>query len=110
MAWISGTPVVRGFFGNADVVDMTFTYTRVGNWHEYRAGSHLVDILTAGISHRRAQAPRELVENLDDAALVRHAPLDSLRHQLLELSRGILEISIRGAERSPMAPRDPIPR
>src|SRR5215472_7814902 len=50
-AWMSGNPVVGGFFGNADVVDMTFTYTRVGNSHEHGASSHFMDIFAPGVPH-----------------------------------------------------------
>src|SRR5262249_32088635 len=74
-AWMSGYPVIGGLFGNAHVVYVALTHTRVGNADKHRTGTHLVDVLTAGVSHRSSQTACELVEYLDHAALIRHTPL-----------------------------------
>ena len=56
--------------------------------------AHLLDVAAAGISHGGAQAAGELLQDRDQAALVGHAALDALRHQLLELRGGVLEIAV----------------
>ena len=43
---------------------------------------HLGDGAVAGIAHRRAQAADQLVDDVADRALVRHAALDAFGHQL----------------------------
>ena len=53
----------------------------------------------AGISHGRAQTARELMQYRHQAALVRHAALDALGHQLLELRGRILKIAVAGPVR-----------
>src|SRR5262249_52300554 len=93
----SGYPVIGGLFGNAHIVYVALTHARVGNADKHRSGPHLLDVLTAGVSHRSSQTTCELVEYLDHAALVRHAPLDPFRNQFLELGSSILEITVRGA-------------
>src|SRR6185295_2967179 len=44
-----------------------------------------------------AQPADELLDDRDDAALVRHATLDAFGHELLELFRRVLEIAVGGA-------------
>ena len=56
-----------------------------------------VDVAAARVAHRGAQAARELLEDRDHAALVRHAALDAFGHELLELGGGVLEVAVGGA-------------
>ena len=61
--------------------------------------AHLVDVGAARVTHRGAQAAGELVQDRDDAALVRHAAFDAFRHELLDLGRGVLEVAVARAVR-----------
>ncbi len=53
--------------------------------------------MRADIAHGRAQPAHQLVDDRDDRALVRHATLDALGHELVGRCVGILEVAIRGA-------------
>src|SRR5688500_16078162 len=86
--------VVRRFLGDLHVVHVALAHAGAGHAHELRARAHLGDALAARIAHRGAQAARELVQDRDEAALVRHASFDALGHELLELARGVLEITV----------------
>src|SRR3974390_112541 len=103
----SGHPVVGCLLGDADVVHVTFADASGGDTHEHRAGAHLGNVAAAGITHGCTQSAGELVQDGDDAALVRYATLDALRHPLLELGGGVLEVAVgagmalaHGAERA----------
>src|SRR5262245_18476982 len=107
-AWMSGgratwmgsaDTVVRRFLGDGHVVDVALAHTRVRDPDEFRPRAHLVDVGAAGVAHRGPQAAGELVQDRDDAALVRDAPLDALRHELFDLGRGVLEIAVARAVR-----------
>src|SRR5688500_8809147 len=88
--------VVRRFLGDLHIVHVALAHAGAGHAHELRPRAHLGDALAAGVAHRGAQATRELVQDRDEAALVRHASFDALGHELLELARGVLEIAVGG--------------
>src|SRR5262245_34869786 len=60
----SAGAVVRGFFGDEDVMHMAFAQAGAGDAHEARTLLHLGDGVAAGIAHSRAQAPHELGDDL----------------------------------------------
>src|SRR5678815_4696594 len=104
-AWISGgrrgsadrrstDAIIGRFLGDRHVVHVTLAHPGTGDAHELRAGAHLVYVVAARVAHRRAQPPRELVQDRDDTALVRHAALDAFGHQLFELRGRVLEIAV----------------
>src|SRR4029077_20314586 len=83
--------------GDGDVVHVTFAHAGGGDAHEHRLGAQVGDVVTAGVAHRGAQAAGELVQDGDHTALVWHASLDPLGHELLQLGRRILKVSVGGA-------------
>src|SRR5690348_12685668 len=96
-AWISGDAVIRRFLRDRHVVDVALADARARDTHERRPRAHRLDVLAARIAHCRAQTARELLEDRDDAALVRYASLDPFGHELLELRGRVLEIPVRRA-------------
>src|SRR5580658_10529688 len=90
----SGHPVVGCFLGNGHIVHVTFAHACGRDAHEHRAGAHVRDITAAGIAHGGPQSSGKLVQDGDDAALVRHASLDALGHQLLQLRGRILGVAV----------------
>src|SRR5258708_20249018 len=71
--------VIRTFAGDGDVVDMTFAQARTADAHELRLLMELAEVSRADISHRAAQAARELMHDVAARALLRHLPLHT-RH------------------------------
>jgi hypothetical protein len=61
--------VVRRFLGDRDVVHVALAHAGAGDAHELRPRAHLVDVVAAGVAHRRAQAAGELVHDGDDLPL-----------------------------------------
>src|SRR5512133_795419 len=90
----SADTVIRGFLGDGHVVDMAFAHARAGDAHEFGLRAHLVDVGAARVTHGGPQAARELVQDRDDAALVRHAAFHAFRNQLFDFRRGVLEVAI----------------
>src|SRR5215469_7652949 len=93
----SGHPVVGCLLGDADIVNVALAHPGTRDAHEHRAGAHVGDVTTAGVAHGRPQATGELMEDGHDASLVGHAALYAFGHELLELGRGVLEVSVRRA-------------
>src|SRR5580698_110044 len=93
-AWMSGDAVIGRFLGDGHIVHMAFAHTGVGDAHEFGPGAHDLDGAAAGVAHRRAQAAGQLVQDGNETALVGDAALDALRHELLQLRRGILEVPV----------------
>src|SRR5262245_7475419 len=85
----SAGSVVRGFFGDEDVMHVAFAQAGASDAHETRALLHLGDGLAAGIAHPRAQAADELRDDLRNRAAVGHTALDALGHQLLVRGAGL---------------------
>src|SRR5688500_4310123 len=50
----SAGAIVRGFFGDEDVMHMAFAQAGAGDAHEARTLLHLDDAVAAGIAHPRA--------------------------------------------------------
>src|SRR6187455_213262 len=108
-AWMSGgrnatgarsaDTVIRCFLRDGDVVHVAFAHTGVRDADEARTRAHLVDVAAARVTHRGTQSAGELVQDRDDAALVRDAALDTLGHELFELCGGVLEVTVARAVR-----------
>lgn len=51
-----GVPVlgIWCFFGNTNIMHMTFTHTRIGNSHKLRVGAQCIDVFRACVSHCRS--------------------------------------------------------
>src|SRR5690606_39075292 len=77
-----------------DVVDVALAPPGARDPDEARLRAHLGDAAAPGIAHRRAKPADQLVDDRDDAALVRHAALDALRDELLQLLARVLEIAV----------------
>src|SRR5690606_7956119 len=77
--------VIRRFLRDRDVVDVALAPAGARDPDEPRLRAQLGDVAAAGIAHRRAKPADQLVDDRDDAALVRHAALDALRDELLQL-------------------------
>ena len=73
---------------------MAFLHAGPGDPHELRPGAQFLDRCAAGVAHGRAQPPGQLLDDGDQAALVRHPALDSLRHQLFELLGRVLLVAV----------------
>ena len=82
---------------------MRLAHARRGDAHELRPRAQLANVLAAGVAHRGAQAAGELVQDGDDAALVRNAALDALGDEFFEFGRGVLEVAV--ARAMPLAHR-----
>src|SRR5688572_4562030 len=91
--------VIRRFLGDRHVVDVTLLHACAGDFHETRPGAHLIDVVAAGVAHRRAHTTHQLVHDCDDTPFICDAPFDALRHEFLQLFRCVLEIPVRGAVR-----------
>src|ERR1700690_2036660 len=93
----SGDAVIRRLLRDRDVVYVALAHARAGDAHEGRSRAHLLDIVAAGVAHRRAQPACQLVQDGHQAALVGYAPLDAFGHELLEFGGLVLEIAVRRA-------------
>src|SRR4051794_34717944 len=93
---LSRDPVVWRFLGDLHVVHVALAHSGARDAHELGTRAHLGDALAARVAHRGAQAAGELVQDRDQAALVRHPAFDAFGHEFLELRRGVLKISVGG--------------
>src|ERR1700722_8423874 len=91
--------VVRALARDGDVVDMAFAQARASNAYELRLLVELGEVSCTDISHRRAQAARELMHDVADRALVGNLTLDPLRHQLQRVLDVLLEVAVGGTAR-----------
>src|SRR6266851_4201416 len=87
-------PVVRRLAGDRDVVDVALAQTRAGDADEGAVFLHLGDRAVAGIAHRRAQAADQLMHDVADRPLVRHAAFDPFGDQLQRVDDFLLEIAV----------------
>src|SRR5690606_39362536 len=61
---------------------------------ELRALVHRLDVGAAAVAHRRTEPAEHLVDDLGEVALERHAALDALGDELLEVVLGVLEVAV----------------
>src|SRR5437763_2706553 len=101
----TSAPIVRRLFGDRHVVRMRLPQSRARDADELRA-LHLVDRRRAAIAHRLAQPADELMEDRGERPLVRDAPFDPLRDELLDILDVTLEVAVlRKATRAHRAER-----
>src|SRR3569623_1546207 len=76
---------------------MALAHAGTGHAHEHRLGAHLLDVAATGVTHARAQAAHQLMNDRDHRAFVRHTAFDTLGHQLFHIQLAFLEIAVAGA-------------
>src|SRR5581483_6004459 len=89
----SGAAVIRRILRDRDVVRVRLAQPGARDAHELRFLQSL-DRRRAAVAHRLAKAADELVQHTRERPLVRHAPLDALRHELLDILDVALEIAV----------------
>src|SRR5438046_2362140 len=96
---VSLNSIIRGFLGDLHVVHMRLAYARRSDFDEFGTTAHLVDRRAAAIAHRGPYSAHELMDHCRQRALVRHAALDALGHELFGrvVTLGVLEIAVAGA-------------
>src|SRR5688572_25840617 len=83
--------VVRRFLRDDDVVHVALAEPGRRDPHELRLRLQLGDVRAPGVAHAGAQAAEELVDRRRDRSAIRHAPLDALGHELLDLASTLLD-------------------
>src|SRR6266511_4023946 len=86
-------PIVRRLLRDRHVVWMALAQPRRGDARELRA-LHLLDGRRTAVPHRLAQTADELMQDARKRALVRNAPLDPLRDELLDVLDVPLEVAV----------------
>ena len=71
-------PVVGGFFGDLHVMNVRLTDARRRDLDKGGLVVKLLDALAATVAHARANAASQLIDDLLDATLVRHAAFNAL--------------------------------
>src|SRR5262245_14962909 len=100
----ASAPIVRRLLRDRHVVRMRLPQARGADAHEPGV-VHLVDRRRAAVTHRLPQPADELVDDRSERPLVRDAPLDSLRHELVHRFDVALEIAILRETRAHRAER-----
>src|SRR5262249_15381380 len=85
-------PIIRCFLRDDDVVHVAFSHAGRRDANERRLALERRHVLAAAIAHPRAKTTDELVDHRLNAALVRDAALDALRHELLAAVATALEV------------------
>jgi hypothetical protein len=75
-------------------MNVRLTTPCTGDLDEFGFRTHILDIPAAGVTHRRAHAADQLMHDRDQTAFVRHAPFDAFGHELFDLFRCILKVTI----------------
>src|SRR5690606_18150137 len=75
--------VVGRLFGDLHVMDVGFTYPSRGDFDKLCFGTHIVDAGAAAIAHRGTDTTHQLVDDGQDAALVRDAAFDAFGDELV---------------------------
>src|SRR5688572_12176993 len=86
-------PVVGRFLGDHHVVGMALAQARRRDADEAPVLLQLGDAARPAVAHRLTQATDELMQHVGERALVRHASLDALGHDLAALDRA-LEVAV----------------
>src|SRR6476620_9464089 len=93
--------VVRRFLRDRDVVHVAFAHAGRSDPHQLRVALKRRDVRRSAIAHAGAQAADELMNHRGDRALVLHAALDPLRHQLVAAAgveiELVLEVAVAAA-------------
>src|SRR5438270_3761260 len=91
--------VIGGFAGDRDVVDVALAQPGPGDPHEGAVLLHFADRAVAGVAHRCPQSADQLVDDVADRALMRHAAFDPLGDELQRARHLLLEIAVGRAAR-----------
>src|SRR5690606_26382926 len=70
-------------------------HARRSDLDEFCLGTHLLDGGATAVAHRSTHPTHQLVNDGDDAALVRHAAFNTFRHEFVDVIVRILEITVR---------------
>src|SRR5919201_1106513 len=98
-------PIVRRLLRDRHVVGMALAQAGGSDANDLRP-LHLLDRRRAAVAHRLAQPADELVQDRGQRPLVWDSPLDSLRHELLDVLDVALEVAVaRRAARAHRAER-----
>src|SRR5690606_28132229 len=87
----SAHAVVGRFLDDLHVVHVRFAHAGAGDAHHLRLHLHFPDGGAADVAHGGTQAAGQLVHDVPDRPLVRHAALDAFRHQLVGIG-AVLEV------------------
>ena len=101
-------PVVGGFSGYGDVVDVAFAEAGAGDAAEAGVGLEVLDVGAAGVAHSGAEAADELVDDGGDGAFVADTAFDAFGDEFEGVFYFLLEVAVGGARA--MAPMLPMPR
>src|SRR5690242_15970956 len=85
--------IVGSFFGDDYVVHVALAQAGRRDADELRPLAQLLNAATAAVAHSGAQAADELIHQIGQQALVRHAAFDAFRNQLTA-RRSLLAIAI----------------
>src|SRR5581483_4429521 len=91
----SRAAIVRRVLRDRDVVRVRLAQAGAGDADEPRL-LHRLDRRRAAVAHRLPEAADELVQHAGERALVRHASLDPLGHEFLDVLDVALEVAILG--------------
>src|SRR5262249_25516118 len=93
--------VVRRFLRNGDVMRMALLHGRGAHHDESAARPQLLDVPCPTVPHSGPQPADELVDKWREWSLVRNAPLDPLRHQLVRLAVPLAIAILRAGHHGP---------
>src|ERR1039458_3759084 len=65
----SGDPVIRRLLRDRHIMHVALAHAGGGDAYEPRSGTHLLDTIAAGVSHRRAQAAGQLIQDRNSTRL-----------------------------------------
>src|SRR4249919_1779736 len=89
----SPRPVIRRLLRDLHVVHVALARPCIGDAHEARLPAHLLDRGATQVTHRRAQATRQLVHDAGERAAIRDATFDAFGHELVGVAC-VLEIAV----------------
>src|SRR3546814_15172189 len=90
--------LVGRFLGDLHIVHVGFAHTRRSDLDELCLGAHFFDGGAAAIAHGGAYAADQLIDDGDDAALVRPTALNNFGHELVDVVGRNLKIAKIGRE------------
>ena len=80
--------IVRGFFGDPDVVGMVLHHARAGHLAEARVGAQFINRAAAGVAHGALDAAHELVHELREMTAIRDQSFHAFGQSIFQTIRG----------------------